>query len=75
MANLLPSDGHIPIAYVISYDVRPLVTMQERKDYWQEIVDNEYICYLEHDTVYECCTLQLMEKGIRVKETFKLSEI
>lgn len=75
MADLLPSVGHIPIAYVMSYDVRPLVTMQERKDYWQEIVDNEYICYLEHDPIYECCTLQLTEKGIRVKETFKLSEI
>ncbi|MFD2598926.1 MBL fold metallo-hydrolase [Sphingobacterium corticis] len=75
MADLLPSVGHIPIAYVMSYDVRPLVTMQERKDYWQEIVDNEYICYLEHDPIYECCTLQLTEKGIRVNETFKLSEI
>lgn len=75
MADLLPSVGHIPIPYVMSYDVRPLVTMDERKDYWQEIVDNEYILYLEHDPEHECCTLQHTEKGIRLKETFKLSEI
>lgn len=75
MADLLPSVGHIPIAYVMGYDVRPLVTMQERQDYWKEIVDNEYIMFFEHDPVNECATLQYTEKGIRLKDTFKLSEI
>ncbi|MDM1049767.1 MBL fold metallo-hydrolase [Sphingobacterium hotanense] len=75
MADLLPSIGHIPLAYVMSYDVRPLVTMDERKSYWQEIVDNEYILILEHDAQHECCTLQHTEKGIRLKDTFRLSDI
>lgn len=75
MADLLPSVGHIPLAYVMSYDVRPLVTMDERKSYWQEIVDNEYILILEHDAQHECCTLQHTEKGIRLKDTFRLSDI
>lgn len=75
MADLLPSVGHIPIAYVMGYDVRPLVTMQERQDYWTEIVDNEYIMFLEHDSVNECAILQYTEKGIRLKDTFKLSEL
>lgn len=75
MADLLPSVGHIPLPYVMSYDTRPLITMDERQKYWREIVDNEYILMLEHDAVHECCTLQHTEKGIRLKETFKLSEI
>lgn len=75
MADLLPSVGHIPLAYVMSYDVRPLVTMEERKSYWQEAVEKEYILFFEHDPVNECCTLQHTEKGIRVKDIFKLSEI
>ena len=75
MADLLPSVGHIPLPYVMSYDVRPLVTMEERKSYWQEAVDKEYILFFEHDPVNECCTLQQTEKGIRVKDIFKLSEI
>jgi len=75
MADLLPSVGHIPIPYVMGYDVRPLVTMQERENYWKEIVDNEYIMLLEHDPVHECCTLQYTDKGIRVKDTFKLNEV
>ncbi|MGJ1387063.1 MBL fold metallo-hydrolase [Sphingobacterium spiritivorum] len=75
MADLLPSVGHIPIPYVMSYDVRPLTTMQERKSYWEEIVDQEYILFLEHDPLNECCTLQHTEKGIRLKDTFRLSDI
>jgi glyoxylase-like metal-dependent hydrolase (beta-lactamase superfamily II) len=75
MADLLPSVGHIPLPYVMGYDVRPLVTMQERQDYWPEIVDEEYILLFEHDPVHECCTLQHTEKGIRVKDIFKLSDI
>jgi len=75
MADLLPSVGHIPLPYVMSYDVRPLVTMEERQSYWHEIVEKEYILFLEHDPLHECCTLQHTDKGIRVKDVFKLSEI
>lgn len=75
MADLLPSVGHIPLPYVMSYDVRPLITMEERKSYWQEAVDKEYVLFFEHDPVHECCTLQQTEKGIRVKDIFKLSDI
>ncbi len=75
MADLLPSVGHIPIPYVMGYDIRPLVTMEERNSYWNEIVDNEYVLFFEHDPVHECCTLQHTEKGIRVKDIFELNDI
>ncbi|AIM37712.1 MBL fold metallo-hydrolase [Sphingobacterium sp. SG20118] len=75
MADLLPSVGHIPLPYVMGYDIRPLTTMEERKNYWQEIVDQEYILFLEHDAQNACCTLQNTEKGIRLKETFKLTDL
>ncbi|MBE8720606.1 MBL fold metallo-hydrolase [Sphingobacterium pedocola] len=75
MADLLPSVGHIPLPYVMSYDTRPLTTMQERQSYWKEIVDREYILFFEHDAVNECCNLQHTEKGIRVKDIFKLDDI
>ena len=75
MADLLPSVGHIPMPYVMAYDMRPLTTLEERQHYWNEIVDNDYILFLEHDPQHECCTLQHTEKGIRLKETFRLDEI
>lgn len=75
MADLLPSVGHIPIPYVMSYDMFPLTTLQEKKSFLQEALQNNFILFFEHDPLYECCTLVMTEKGIRAKDKFKLSEI
>jgi len=75
MADLLPSVGHIPLPYVMAYDMFPLKTLTERKIFWNEAVEKKYILFLEHDPVNECCTLQQTEKGIRLNDTFKLNEV
>jgi len=75
MADLLPSIGHLPLPYVMAYDMFPLKTLNEKKIFLNEALENEYILYFEHDPVNECCTLQQTEKGIRVKDTFKLNEL
>ncbi|WP_073404961.1 MBL fold metallo-hydrolase [Mucilaginibacter sp. OK098] len=75
MADLLPSTGHIPLPYVMAYDMFPLQTLTEKKVFLNEAVENNYILFLEHDPINECCTLQQTEKGIRLGETFKLSDI
>ena len=75
MADLLPSVGHLPLPYVMAYDMFPLTTLTEKEAFLEEAVDNNYILYLEHDPINECCTLQRTEKGIRVAETFSLSAI
>jgi len=75
MADLLPSVGRIPLPYVMAYDMFPLKTLGEKKAFLTEAVENEYILYLEHDPVNECCTLQQTEKGIKVKDLFKLDEV
>jgi len=75
MADLLPSTGHIPLPYVMAYDMFPLKTLTEKKIILNEAVQNNYVLYLEHDPINECCTLQQTEKGIKLGETFRLSEL
>lgn len=75
MADLLPSAGHIPLPYVMGYDMNPLITLNEKSSFLTEAVQNDYVLFFEHDATIECCTLQNTEKGIRVKDTFKLSEL
>lgn len=75
MADLLPSAGHIPIPYVMAYDMFPLTTLQEKKSFLKEAVENNYILFFEHDPKIECCNLQMTEKGIRPENYFKLEEI
>jgi hypothetical protein len=59
----------------MAYDMFPLKTLYEKKLFLNEALENEYILYFEHDPVNECCTLQQTEKGIRVRDTFKLNEL
>jgi glyoxylase-like metal-dependent hydrolase (beta-lactamase superfamily II) len=75
MADLLPSAGHIPIPYIMGYDMFPLTTLNEKKSFLMEALQNDYILFFEHDPKIECCNLQLTEKGIRMKDRFLLSEI
>ncbi len=75
MADLLPSISHIPLPYVMAYDMFPLTTLQEKKSFLTEALEKDYILFFEHDPVNECCTLEQTLKGIRAKDAFKLSEI
>ena len=75
MADLLPSAGHIPLPYVMAYDMFPLTTLNEKKSFLTEAQQNDYVLFFEHDPTIECCTLQMTEKGVRVKDIFKLDEI
>jgi glyoxylase-like metal-dependent hydrolase (beta-lactamase superfamily II) len=75
MADLLPSQGHIPLPYVMAYDMFPLTTLNEKKSFLMEALESDYILFFEHDPFYECCNLQQTDRGIRPKEFFKLEEI
>ena len=75
MADLLPSAGHIPLPYVMGYDMFPLTTLNEKKSFLTEAVQNDYILFFEHDPKIECCSLQMTEKGVRMKESFALGEM
>jgi glyoxylase-like metal-dependent hydrolase (beta-lactamase superfamily II) len=75
VADLLPSVAHIPLPYVMAYDMFPLTTLKEKKIFLSQALQNDYILFFEHDPVNECCTLQSTEKGIRSKDLFKISEM
>jgi len=75
MADLLPSAAHIPIPFVMAYDMFPLTTLNEKKSFLTEAVENDYVLFFQHDPKVECCNLQMTEKGIRAKDYFDLNII
>lgn len=74
-ADLFPSLAHLPIPYVMAYDMQPLVTLKEKKDTLDKALENNWILCFGHDHVNECCTLQITEKGIRALNIFELKDI
>ncbi len=75
MADLLPSIGHIPIPYVMSYDMFPLQTLNEKKIFLNQAVTDNYVLFFEHDPIIECCELIYTEKGVRAGNTMLLSDL
>jgi glyoxylase-like metal-dependent hydrolase (beta-lactamase superfamily II) len=75
MADLLPSVAHIPLPYVMAYDMFPLTTLNEKQNFLAEALRDDFVLYFEHDPLIECCTLQMTEKGIRAAKSFRLSEL
>lgn len=75
MADLLPAAAHVPLAWVIAYDTKPLISLKDKERFYKEGLEENVILFFEHDIFNECCTIEMTEKGVKVKETFKLSEI
>lgn len=75
MADLLPSIAHLPIPYVMGYDMFPLTTIHEKRSFLDEALNGDYVLFFEHDPVNECCSLKQTERGIRQNEVFRLDEL
>ena len=74
-ADLIPTAGHVPLVYVMGYDTRPLLTMEEKDKFLKQCVDNEYLIFLEHDAHNELVSLKMTEKGVRVDEHLKFNDV
>lgn len=75
VADLLPTVGHIPLPYVMGYDTRPLLTLKEKEAFLKEAADNNYYLFLEHDAYNEVCTVKHTEKGVRLNQIHKFTDI
>ena len=75
MADLLPTVGHIPLPYVMGYDTRPLLTIKEKAAFLNEAANKNYYLFLEHDAYNEICTVKQTEKGVRLNNVHKFTDI
>ena len=75
VADLLPTVGHLPLSFVMGYDTRPLLSLDEKEQFLNLAATNEYYLFLEHDAHNEIITVQHTEKGVGLKNIFKTSEI
>jgi len=73
-ADLFPSTAHIPMPYIMSYDTQPLITLKDKKRFFEDAVKNNYTIFFEHDLYNECCNLIETEKGVKVDKTYTLKE-
>lgn len=74
-ADLIPTAGHVSKVYVMGYDTRPLLTMEEKGKFLQQCIDNEYILFFEHDAHNELGTLKMTDRGVKLDQTFTFNDV
>lgn len=75
MADLLPTAGHLPIPFVMGYDTRPLLSLDEKERFLNLAANNNYYLFLEHDAHNQIITVKHTEKGVRLNEVFTCNDI
>jgi glyoxylase-like metal-dependent hydrolase (beta-lactamase superfamily II) len=75
MADLLPTVGHLPLPYIMGYDTRPLLSLNEKEVFLNMAADNNYYLFLEHDAHNQIITVKHTERGVQLKEVFSTKDI
>jgi glyoxylase-like metal-dependent hydrolase (beta-lactamase superfamily II) len=63
-ADLVPISTHVPLPWIMAYDLRPLVTLEEKRRILGEAVDGGWTLFFEHDPVLPAARLVRTDKGI-----------
>ena len=74
-ADLIPTVGHIPVPYIMGYDIRPLTTMNEKAVFLDEVVKNKYLLFFQHDAHNQIASLKETEKGVRLETVLDFNDI
>jgi glyoxylase-like metal-dependent hydrolase (beta-lactamase superfamily II) len=74
MADMIPSTAHIPVNFLMSYDIRPLEVMAEKELFLKQAADENYVLFFEHDNAVECVTVEQTDKGVRASQKGNLSD-
>ena len=75
MADLLPTAGHISVPFVMGYDTRPLLTLDEKERFLALAANKNYFLFLEHDAHNELITVKHTEKGVRLSASHKFNSL
>ena len=74
LADLVPTAAHIPLPYIMGYDLFPLTTLEEKTKILREISEKNYTALFEHDPYHECGKIELRDKGYFLSEKFTLNQ-
>lgn len=75
MADFIPSKVHIPLPYIASVDIQPLLALEEKAEFLKRAVAENYVLFFQHDFYNEACRVEMGEKGVVATESLTLSDL
>ncbi len=75
-ADLIPSAAHLPVNYIMAYDIEPLKSMQEKAKFLEKAFESQSVLIFEHDPFIECCTLTKNDRNqLVLNEKFEIKQL
>jgi len=71
-ADLIPMESHIHLPYIMGYDLFPLITLEEKRNYLKQAAENNWTLFLEHDPYAECIKPGFEKEKFYSKDKFNL---
>ena len=75
MADLLPTVGHLPLPYVMGYDIRPLETLTEKGLFLDHAANNNSLLFMQHDAKNTLITVKHTDRGVRLNESLPFNSL
>ena len=74
-ADLVPTHGHIPLPYIPGYDIRPLMSLQEKELFLNYCLEKNVHLFFEHDAFVELASLHKTDRGVRLNKKLSLVDL
>ncbi|MDZ7718861.1 MAG: MBL fold metallo-hydrolase [Balneolaceae bacterium] len=74
-ADLIPTFAHLPLPWVMGYDMKPIQTLKEKESFLNQAVDENWYLFLEHDATHEVITVQKENGKFLLKDTLSLADL
>ena len=75
VSDLIPTAGHVRVPFIMGYDTRPLLTLQEKAFFLEKAAKDKILLFLQHDVRYEVIDIRKENDKFKLNKTFKLEDI
>ena len=71
-ADLIPLAAHVQLPWIMAYDLRPLVTLEEKRRILNQSADEHWVLFLEHDPMVTAVRVKPTDRGIAFDDSVNL---
>ena len=71
-ADLIPMTSHVALPWIMAYDLRPLVTLEEKRAVLSQATEERWVLFFEHDPTVAAATIRRGDKGFSLDEVINV---
>lgn len=75
IADLIPTHAHVPLPWIMGYDMQPLITLKEKEKFLSDAAEKQYYIFMQHDADHEMITVRKENGKYKADQLLTLKDI